>query len=526
MEALPHIKTLAMKPSMPKQDILHRLPVLSHDEGELLKSTRRIAVLSWLVLMLVVSTCGHGEAQSHPAVKAVGNTIPALLVSDIHLDPFHDPARVKQLVHAEPGQWAAILKSPSSAADEQAFAALQQKCHARGVDTPYPLLRSSLQAMRTHQPGARFITVSGDLIAHSFSCRYAALLPGAAAGDYETFVVKTIDFVVQELRTTFPGVPVYVALGNNDSGCDDYRLDAGSNFLARIGKVVVDALPASEQAGAEKQFAAGGYYSVTMAAPMQATRLIVINDLFMAPRYNTCAGKSDPAPAAAQIKWLRDELEQARRLGQTAWVMGHIPPGVDPYSTVLKFRDVCGSGSPDMFLSSDRLAEALIEYAGVIRLGIFAHTHMDEIHLLSPAGAHGSPEHSVALKLVPSISPVNGNNPAFTVARVNPASGALQDYEVIAASNKTGIAATWAIEYDYGQTYHEPEFSPAAVNDLTAEFNQDRRASTQVSEDYIRHYFAGGELSPELKPFWPQYVCSLGNYTAKGFAACVCSPGK
>ena len=29
MEALMHIKTLAMKPSMPKQDILHRLPVLS-----------------------------------------------------------------------------------------------------------------------------------------------------------------------------------------------------------------------------------------------------------------------------------------------------------------------------------------------------------------------------------------------------------------------------------------------------------------------------------------------------------------
>ena len=474
----------------------------------------------------MVFACGHGEAQSHPSAKSADSTIPALLVSDIHLDPFHDPARVKQLVHAEPSQWAAILAAPSSPAEQQAFSALQQKCHARGVDTPYPLLRSSLQAMHKQQPGAKFITVSGDLIAHSFSCRYSALLPGAGAGDYEAFVVKTIDFVVQQLRATFPGVPVYVALGNNDSGCDDYRLDAGSDFLARTGKIVAAALPPSAQAEAEKQFAAGGYYSVAMAAPMQATRLIAINDLLMSPRYSTCAGKTDPAPAAAQIKWLRDELEQARKLGQTVWVMGHIPPGVDPYSTVLKFRDVCGTGSPDMFLSTDKLAESLIEYADVIRLGIFAHTHMDEIHLLSSTGVHSSPEHSVAIKLVPSISPVNGNDPAFTVARVNPASGVLQDYAVVAASNKTGIAATWTLEYDYNQTYHEPDFQAAAVKDLTAKFNQDRRATTQVSEDYIRHYFAGGELSPELKPFWPQYVCSLGNYTAKGFAACVCSPGK
>ena len=81
-----------------------------------------------------------------------------------------------------------------------------------------------------------------------------------------------------------------------------------------------------------------------------------------------------------------------------------------------------------MFLSSDKMADLLIEYGDVIRLGIFAHSHMDEIRLLEPEGSASSPAHGVAIKMVPSISPVDGNNPSFTVARVNPSSAVLQNY--------------------------------------------------------------------------------------------------
>jgi hypothetical protein len=63
------------------------------------------------------------------------------------------------------------------------------------------------------------------------------------------------------------------------------------------------------------------------------------------------------------------------------------------------------------------------------------------------------------------------------------------------------------------------------LKELDAKFKEDRRGTTPLSDAYIRHYFAG-DLSPELKPFWPQYVCSVETYTAKGFAACVCASGK
>jgi sphingomyelin phosphodiesterase acid-like 3 len=264
-----------------------------------------------------------------------------------------------------------------------------------------------------------------------------------------------------------------------------------------------------------------------MAEPMRDTRLIVVNDVFLSPKYTTCAGKPSSAAATEEMSWLQQQLAQARQADERVWVMGHIPPGIDPYSTASKFRDVCGGQAPVRFLSSGKMADLIVEYADVVRLGIFAHTHMDEMRLLEPeaSGGQTAEGHGAAIKIVPSISPVDGNNPSFTIARVNPSSAMLENYEVIAASNQTGIATSWAKEYDFGRTYHEAEFSPSAVRKLIDEFRIDGGASTAASAAYIRNYYAG-DLSRELTPFWPEYVCALDNRTARGFAACVCSAAK
>jgi len=475
---------------------------------------------------LFPSSPGEQRHRSASTTEAENRPISALLIGDIHFDPFHDPAKVQQLVDTPVSRWGSILAAPSPN-QQQAFDALRKTCPARGVDTPYTLLQSSLQAMPFQQPNAKFITVSGDLIAHSFFCRYTTLLPGSTQSDYQAFVLKTLSFVMEELRASFTNAPIYVALGNNDTACDDYRLDAGSDFLVQTGKIVAEGLPSSQRQQALQAFAEGGYYSLTMAAPIRDTRLIVINDLFMSPKYRTCAGRPDSAATTAEMAWLREQLTEARRLRQRVWVMGHIPPGVDPYSTVAKLRDICGNEAPEMFLSSDELSDLLLEYADVVRLGIFAHSHMDEMRLLEPPGSnrHTSFEHSVAIKMVPSISPIDGNNPSFTIARINPSSAVLQNYEVIAASNQTGIATTWSIEYDYAQTYHEGQFSPSTVKELITEFENDPGAKTEVSEEYLRNFYVG-DRSSEFKPFWPQYVCVLLNHTARAFAACVCSAGK
>jgi len=466
-----------------------------------------------IVLAGTIGARGQGVGSavkgSHGAPIATG-----LLLSDIHFDPFHDPAKAKRLDETEVTDWPTILAQPDAPDAAQAFDALQQKCKARGVDTSYALLRSSLAAMQKQGASVGFVTVTGDLIAHGYPCRYKAAVGGA---DYEGFVTKTITFVTAMVRSAFPTVPVYVSLGNNDSGCADYRLDAGGSFLHGTAEAMTAGLPPAERAQAAREFAVGGYYSSAMA-PFQKARVVVLNDIYWSPKYETCRGAADPAPGDAELAWLGQELASARAAGEPVWVMGHIPPGVNAFSTVAKMTDVCAGDQAEMFLEADKLDALLEQYADVVRLGLFAHTHMDELRVIGPENGAGT-AHSVAVKLVPSISPVNGNDPSFTVARVNLKTATLEDYRVVVASDKSGTS--WTDEYDYGQTYHVPDFSAASVGKLVDAFRADPKAEKPASQAYIRHYFKG-DAARELTPFWGQYGCSLDELTAKGYAACVC----
>jgi sphingomyelin phosphodiesterase acid-like 3 len=446
-----------------------------------------------------------------------------LMVSDIHFDPFADPGKVEKLAAAPASKWPAILGAASSPDRAERFAALQKTCHAKGSDTDYALLESSLRAMRADASGARFILVSGDLLAHEFSCKYNAAVGHATADGHSAFAAKTLEFVLKKIRNDFPGVPVYAALGNNDSSCGDYRIDAGGAFLRAIAPALTADIPANERREARREILAGGYYGVTLPAPMQHTRLLVLDDVFMSSQYETCGGTTDPAPAGEQLAWLRARLALALRNHEQVWVMAHIPPGIDPYSTIRKMANVCAGGAPVKFLSSDALPDTIAEFGDVIRLAVFGHTHMDELRLLR-AKAAGKSESAVALKLVPSISPVDGNNPSFVVAAADPASATITDYHVIAASNLSGVGTEWRQEYDFDRAYGASEFSAESVERLIRSFRADSAARTPASDEYLRDYFVG-DRSALLKLVWPEYTCALVRDSAAGFRSCACSGG-
>jgi sphingomyelin phosphodiesterase acid-like 3 len=463
------------------------------------------------------------EARSEASAP---KTVSALFVSDLHFDPFWDPGKVSRLVTAPVGDWNAILSTPPSPDQQQRFVSLQETCHARGVDTSYTLLMSSFRAIEAHAHETKFIAASGDLIAHAFSCKYRALFPQSITDDYKKFVEKTMSFVLMGLRGTSSAVPVYVALGNNDSDCGDYRLDPRSDFLMDMATLVTESFPRAEQKSAQLTFAAGGYYSVLLPVPLRHTRLIVLDDVFMSPKYSTCSGKADATEADLELVWLRQQLTDARRNNEGVWIMGHIPPGIDPYSTAIKMKNVCGGAAPDMFLSSEDLPNLLIEFGDIVKLVVFAHTHTDEMRLLKPEGDVASASRTTVVeKLVPSISPINGNNPSFTVASIDQVSGALADYQVIAASNQSGADASWGEEYDFAQTYQQRSFSPSALEKLLTGFKADPTAQTEPSESYLRNFFVR-DRSLELKVFWPQYVCAMSGYSPASYESCVCSLGK
>ena len=480
----------------------------------------------------VLFSCGlagllplSGQAQAQASAAPQPITVSAVMLSDLHLDPFHDPAKVPLLVKVPVEEWEAILKSPDSPTQQADFAAVQNACEGKkSTDAPYALLSSALHAAKAQAPDARFVVVSGDLLVHELDCRYrVAMKLDKATGDDQSvsaaFAEKTTVFVIKQVESAFAGIPVYMGLGNNDSRCNHNRLDMHDAYLKATGQAVIDGLTGISEAERKQAlvtYESAGYYAVTMAAPMEKTRLLVLDDIYMMSSFATCeADEKDHTGAQEQMAWLTTEIDGARQRGERVWVLGHVPPSVNPKIPISKWLKLCPDGHVDSFLSSDKLAITLAGNADVVRLAVFGHTHMDELHLL------GSKDAGVPMKVVASVSPVDGNTPSFTVGKVVPASATLVDYKVYEASNATGVGTTWPEEYDFDATYHEPNFSAKSLDALIGRFRVDVGGTSAESQAYQQHFFKG--LSASLPgPLWEGYVCSLDHPTADGFKACVC----
>lgn len=472
----------------------------------------RGAAIRAALICCLFAAAHTGGLHAQPAPK----TINVLMVSDIHFDPFCEPDKVVQELNQATNDydsWQRIL--------DRAVAPVKKSCSKGRFDTSYALLKSSFDAIRKNANNIAFVTVSGDLLAHNLRDKYGDVFPGYQPSEYAKFAEKTANFVILELNQLFPGVPVYIALGNNDSSCDDYVMQTGDEFLKATAKQITEPIPALEHDDAMTTYTEGGYYSVSLPAPMQNARLLVLEDLYMSAGYKTsCGGTSD---VVEELKWLNAQVAHARTHDQSLWVMGHIPTGLDPYNTLRYFTGNCSAITPTPFMKSDDLFDAIAGAGDVIRLALFAHTHMDEIKLLAPDST-GTAKEPVPAKVLPSISPINGNHPTFTIAEIDPVTATLVNYQVFAASASTPTR-NWTMEYDYAKSYGESSFSASSVEHLIAAFTADSSAKNDPSKDYVANYEAGKQ-DPFIDGLvWPKYVCTLDHNSTSGFGACACPNG-
>jgi len=495
----------------------------------------KLIALAACALTAAPPLAAQSPRQTAPVAKASAS-IAALFLSDIHFDPYADPALVPKLDAAPSTQWPTILATPASPTQKEDVAALNRACPVRAADTSEALWQSTLRAIRAQTSGPShaashpaFAVITGDFLAHDFDCKYRLLLPTRTHEQFLAFAVNTLRYLYASLNANDEHIPVYTALGNNDTACGGNRLDPNNDFLAAAAHIVAAQLPQAEDEAARqsilRDLASGGFYSMRMAAPMQNTRLIVLDDIFFLTEFSTCSGQKDYSEESAQLDWLTAQLAEARAQHQNVWVLGHIVPGVALYNTFQKRINVCAGNPPWMALDSTRLAQVLADNADIVRLGLFGHTHFDEMALVRPGLGEtppppGSPI-GVPIKFIPSISPINLNNPTFTIATIDPHASTLADYTTYAASNTTGVDTTWSKEYTYSTAYGEPDFSAASVARLIAAFHADRSASTAPSQAYLRNFFAGN-ISFLIAPLWHPYVCAMDHQTGPGYAACVC----
>ena len=474
--------------------------------------------------MMLLALCATAWCAPRPQRPTPAGT-DVVMLSDLHFDPFYDPARISELRRAPIAEWPAILSQPESATRVNIFSQLQSACGVRGTDSPWPLVITALREAKQVQPAPLFVTVSGDLLAHGFICKFRKLNPSATPAESSAFAAKTVAFLTQQLHSAYPSAPIYLALGNNDSGCADYSETPDSAFLKSAGvSFAANAGDSEARASLAASFRHLGDYSVMLPGAMHNTRLIVLQDVFESTHYRGCNDEPNAAPAAYQIAWLRKQLTETRAAGEQAWVMAHIPPGIDVYTTYHRYLfapgEACSVKQPQMFLNSGALGDTIAEFGDVVRLAIFAHTHMDEIKLL-----RGRDGNEVAAKMVPSISPINGNDPSFIVAQVSPQTATIEDYEVYSASNAQG--ANWAREYRYSDVYHLPDFSAKSVNRLSSELIADKSGEDETSRAYERYFLAGGGTFAALglQRLWPEYSCSLRELDPAAFRRCMCPGG-
>jgi len=134
-------------------------------------------------------------------------------------------------------------------------------------------------------------------------------------------------------------MPVYVALGNNDTACDGLPARCWSDFLVQTGRMVVEGLPRSQRQQARK-CCRGRYYSLTMGPPMRDTRLIVVNDIFLSAQVQHLCwstrlrGDHHGDDLVTKTNWHRRD-DWVKRFG--SWATSR--RAFDPYSTVAEFKE-------------------------------------------------------------------------------------------------------------------------------------------------------------------------------------------
>ena len=251
----------------------------------------------------------------------------------------------------------------------------------------------------------------------------------------------------------------------------------------------------------------------------------MLQDIFESAHYRGCNNEPNAAPAAEQIAWLRKQLTEARASGQQVWVMAHIPPGIDVYTTYHRYLfapgEACNVKQPQMFLSNNALGDTIAEFGDIVRLAIFAHTHMDEIKLLQGAGRQGGAGEDRAFDLADQRQRAHRSSSRRSLRRRR------RSKTMRSTRPPTAQGAVWSREYRYSDVYHLPDFSAKSVEQLTSQLIDDKSGEEETSRAYERYFLAGGGTFAALglQRLWPAYSCSLRELIPRPSAA-ACAPGR
>jgi predicted MPP superfamily phosphohydrolase len=469
------------------------------------------------ILVAVVVGCGKAPqdkpAETTTAVEDKAKTAPSVTrstgniaqVSDVHFNPFYDETLFEKLKTSPAGQWESIFSS-SKIKDVGTYGDFN-------YETDYPLLLSTFKHLAANTKVLDFIIFTGDFLAHKFHERYGKVNNNSTDG-LDSFIDKTLTFFVILFEKYFPEVPVYFCLGNNDSYSGDYDVVPEGDFLKKTAVLFAGSLlqHPDNRESFKKTYPIGGYYSI-IPPKSSGTRIISLNANFFSRKYKTSFDKYDPGEK--ELDWLEVQLQAAKEKKEKVWLLLHIPPGTDVFTT-LKDKTYTADW---VTAYNTRFIEMLTDFAGVITVGFAGHTHADDFRLLLRKTEAGQ-QALAFLHICPGIDSLFGNNPGFETLTYNRQDFSLIDYRVyyldlqkIAAGDKTTLK--WAKEYVFSETYKQDVITPATLSAVYSSIKDDPALRT-----YYMNYYDVNHKKALTDENWQAYWCGIAQWTQAGFESC------
>lgn len=428
----------------------------------------------------------------------------AVILTDIHFNPLADKSLAEPLAAAPAEQWAAILDRGS------------ERISVYGEDTDWKLLQAALAAIKA-QPKPDFVLVPGDFLVHGFRDVFNASFTQHDDAAYRRFVAATMRFLALQLEAAFKHAPILPALGNNDSDCGDYGIQAGGPFLTDTETTVAGMIGAAAGDDFAQSWSALGNYVVPLAG-LPNTSVIALNDNFFSPNYrDRCGGSTGADPANATLAWLDHTLAAAASAHRHVILIYHIPPGVDAFATAR--QNACPVRPVPLLAApyADALHSLMLRYRDTIVADIAGHLHTAAFRILRDRGAGFG-----FVMIAPALSPIFGQNPSFRRVTLNDI-GAIADETTYYLANlpqaAAGEAPRWQTEASFDSAWGASGFDTASLETLYRQL----ATSPAVRERWIARYGVQGPASAAITPqSAATYRCSVGSDRSEDFARCLC----
>jgi hypothetical protein len=236
--------------------------------------------------------------------------------------------------------------------------------------------------------------------------------------------------------------------------------------------------------------------------------VIELNTVPFSPSYPV--GDTSRA-VAAELAWFDSTLASAKDAGKKVWLLLHIPPGGNIYSTAQNIDDNGKIASATMMWKADYQAsflQILSKYPGIIALTLAGHTHMDEYRIQSS---------SDVIEITPSISPRSGNDPAFRVFTFSHDTFKSTDYRTLNYDLATNLEQ-FNSYYAFSAAYSLHGLLEDSLAQLFPALVTDNAKQALYRGDYF-----SGHNSPAYitNTNWPVFWCGIGHMDEQGFIDCV-----